>query len=119
MGIGKKLSLLLNQKGISVNELGIRVGVIPMTIYHVIKRDGVKMDINMLADIAKELGVPLEYFSDRYVEAVPDVYKGREQQLVAQYRKLSSVDKDTIDRIIKGFLDRDEAEAKKGEIASG
>lgn len=113
MGIGKKLNVLLKQRGMTVNELSTRIRVVPMTIYSVIKRDSTKMDINMLTDIAKELEVPLEYFSDRYTEVVPDIYIGKEKQLVSEYRRLSNLDKSMINWMIKGFLEQYEAEVKK------
>lgn len=66
MGIGSKLSALLEASGTNVNELAKKVGVSPQTIYSIIKRDSKKADIGVLLRIADTLGVTVEYFVDDY-----------------------------------------------------
>ena len=68
MGIGSKLSQLLDANGTNANELANKIGVSPQTIYSMIKRDSKKADIEVLIRIAKELGVSVEYFSDEPIE---------------------------------------------------
>ena len=62
MGIGSKLSKLLELNGTNANELANKIGVSPQTIYSIIKRDSKKADIEVLLKIADELGVTAEYF---------------------------------------------------------
>lgn len=71
MGIGKTLSDLLNEKGTNPNELAERIGVSPSTIYSIIKRDNMKVDITILARICKELNVNMETFYSEYISNMP------------------------------------------------
>lgn len=64
MGIGNKLSRLLEKRETNPNELARKVGVSPQTIYSIIKRDSKKADIEVLLKIADILGVSVEYFID-------------------------------------------------------
>ena len=57
-------------------KLAQAVNVAPTTIYSLIKRDGTKTDINLLARISKALEVDLMYFSDE--EAVSDPLTGED-----------------------------------------
>jgi len=62
MGIGSKLSQLLDANGTNANELANKIGVSPQTIYSMIKRDSKKADIDVLLKIADSFGVNAEYF---------------------------------------------------------
>ncbi len=64
MGIGIKLSKLLDSNGTNANELANKIGVSPQTIYSMIKRDSKKADIEVLLKIADTFGVTAEYFVD-------------------------------------------------------
>ena len=64
MGIGNRLSVLLEKRETNPNELAKKVGVSPQTIYSIIKRDSKKADIEVLLKIADTLGVSVEYFID-------------------------------------------------------
>ncbi len=64
MGIGSKLSELMEANGTNANELAKKIGVSPQTIYSIIKRDSKKADIEVLSKIAGILGVNIEYFVD-------------------------------------------------------
>ena len=68
MGIGNKLSKLLELNNMNPNELARKVGVAPTTIYSMIKRDIKKADIEVLLKIADILGVTVEYFVDEEVK---------------------------------------------------
>ena len=57
MGIGSKLSQLLDANGTNANELANKIGVSPQTIYSMIKRDSKKADIDVLLKIADSFGV--------------------------------------------------------------
>ena len=60
MGIGSKLSQLLDANGTNANELANKIGVSPQTIYSMSK----KADIDVLLKIADSFGVNAEYFVD-------------------------------------------------------
>lgn len=62
MGIGSKLSKLLDANHTNANELANKIGVSPQTIYSIIKRDSKKADIEVLLKIADTFGVTAEYF---------------------------------------------------------
>lgn len=62
MGIGSKLSKLLEANNTNANELANKIGVSPQTIYSMIKRDSKKADIEVLLKIADIFGVDAEYF---------------------------------------------------------
>lgn len=64
MGIGAKLSLLMEANGTNANELAKKISVSPQTIYSIIKRDSKKADIEVLLKIADTFGVTAEYFVD-------------------------------------------------------
>lgn len=64
MGLGNKLSDLLNERGLTVTELSRRINVAPSTIYSIIQRNNKKVDIDVLLDISQILGVDIEYFRD-------------------------------------------------------
>ncbi len=71
MGIGNKLSKLLEINNTNPNELAKKVGVAPTTIYSMIKRDSKKADIEVLLKIANILGVTVEYFVDEDSNPTP------------------------------------------------
>lgn len=70
MGIGNKLSKLIEANNTNPNELAKKVGVSPQTIYSIIKRDSKKADIEVLLRIANTFGVTVEYFVDEDYEPV-------------------------------------------------
>ena len=62
MGIGSKLTKLLEANNTNANELATKIDVSPQTIYSIIKRDSKKADIEVLLKIADTFGVTAEYF---------------------------------------------------------
>ena len=62
MGIGRRLSELMEANGTNANELAKKLGVSPQTIYSIIKRNSKKADISVLSRIADALGVTLDDF---------------------------------------------------------
>lgn len=62
MGIGSRLTKLIEANGTNPNELAKKVGVSAQTIYSMIKRDSKKADIEVLIKIADIFGVTVEYF---------------------------------------------------------
>ena len=62
MGIGSRLTKLIEANGTNPNELAKKVGVSAQTINSMIKRDSKKADIEVLIKIADIFGVTVEYF---------------------------------------------------------
>ena len=62
MGIGTKLSELMDANHTNACELAKKVDISPQTIYSIIRRDSNKVDIDLLAKLAYALGVKLDYF---------------------------------------------------------
>lgn len=65
MGIGYILDELLKEKNINVNELARRTSISPSTLYSIIRRDNMKVDLDVLMKIARELKVSVDYFYNR------------------------------------------------------
>ena len=57
MGIGIRLEKVLEEKGINANELSMKIGVTPSTIYSMIKRDSNRVDIDLIIKIAHALNM--------------------------------------------------------------
>lgn len=70
MGIGTKLTELMDIHQTNANELARKVGISPQTIYSMIKRDSKKTDVDVLSKLAQALGVKLEYFVEDNNEPV-------------------------------------------------
>lgn len=62
MGIGVILQNLLTEKGKNVNEVANEAGVKAQTLYSIIKRDSMSVNIQDLCKVAHCLGVTLDYF---------------------------------------------------------
>ena len=60
--IGTVLKELIEQRGVSVNELARSIGVSAQTLYSIVKRDNMKVDIEILVKLCNALNVPLEVF---------------------------------------------------------
>lgn len=93
MGIGKKLTTLLDSSELNVNELANRINVSPQTIYSMIKRDNKKADIEVLLRISKVFNVTPEYFisdSDNSTDSNNKEYSSdSEQSLLQKYHQLN------------------------------
>ncbi len=64
MGLGVKLTQLMEMHGTHVSDLARKIDVAPQTLHSIIKRDSTRADINILSKIAKVYGVDLDYFAD-------------------------------------------------------
>ncbi len=62
MPIGKKLDDLLRLRKENVNSISSHIGVSAQTIYSIIKRDNMKVDLDVLFKLAAALDVPVDYF---------------------------------------------------------
>ena len=94
MGIGKTLSDILDEKSRNPNELADKIGESPSTIYSIIRRDNMKVDIAVLAKICSELGVDMERFYIEYVKNVPKnafQLSDHEKEVIIAYRQQPSL----------------------------
>lgn len=57
MGFGLRLEEIMKEKGINANELALKIGVTPSTLYSMIKRDSSRVDIDLIIKIAHALGI--------------------------------------------------------------
>lgn len=55
MGIGARLVEIMKNKNINTNELAIKIGVPPTTLYSMIKRDSSRVDIDLIIKISHAL----------------------------------------------------------------
>ena len=65
MGIGLKFKKLLSIRGKTVGDVAKATGIPPSTLYSIISRDNNKIDIDMLFVLSDELGVKVDYFSEK------------------------------------------------------
>ena len=68
MGIGSTLQELLTLRGTNVNELAKQINISPQTLYSIIRRDNMKVDIDVLARISECLHVNMEYFYNQSLD---------------------------------------------------
>ena len=90
MGIGKTLSDILSEQNRNPNELAEKIGEAPSTIYSIIRRDNMKVDITVLAKICDELNVSMERFYNEYVTEISqkDIsLTDHEADVIIAYRK--------------------------------
>lgn len=68
MAIGRILSDILKEKNTTVTDLARNIDVAPTTIYSIIDRDNMKIDISVLIKICKSLEVDIEVFYKDYLD---------------------------------------------------
>ena len=103
MSIGSKLQKLIADKQTNANELAARAKVPASTLYSIIKRDNTKADIDVLINIAKVLGVPVEYFSDEFNPDEGTILTKAETSLLSDYRLLNPSGQKIVDSTAKGL----------------
>lgn len=110
MGIGKTLSDALEERKINPNELSEKTGIAPSTIYSIIKRDNMKVDISVLAKICRALNVSMERFYNEYVKENSDDFskqiKNDELLIIKKYRTLDEHGKKMVDFTLNEEYDR-------------
>lgn len=73
MAIGKKLEDLLKLRNTNPNQLSKNTGLSVATIYSIIRRDNMKVNLDDLQKIANELCVTLDYFTDTTQKTTMDI----------------------------------------------
>lgn len=109
MGIGNKLSKLMDINGTNANELARKIDVSPQTIYSIIKRDSKKADIEVLLKLADTLGVTAEYFVDDITidnESDLELYSKEELEHLKKYHDLDNSGKSHVDAVLQWESER-------------
>lgn len=88
--IGTVLKELIEQRGVSINELARSIGVSAQTLYSIVKRNNMKVDIEILVKLCNALDVPLEVFYSGLGDAGKswESLDLEERELVNIYRSL-------------------------------
>lgn len=109
MGIGSKLSKLMDMNGTNANELARKINVSPQTIYSIIKRDSKKADIEVLLKLADTLGVTAEYFVDDIStgnEFSLEQYSKEELDHLKKYHNLDIIGQSHVDSVLQWETER-------------
>lgn len=88
--IGEVLKQVLEEKGVTVSQLSEHTGISNQTLYSIIKRNNMKVDLADLLKICHSLGVSVERFYGDYVDNHPitnAVYlTPHEKEVITAYR---------------------------------
>lgn len=109
MGIGSKLSKLMDINGTNANELARKIDVSPQTIYSIIKRDSKKADIEVLLKLADTLGVTAEYFVDDLATgngSSLEQYSKEELDHLKKYHNLDTLGQSHVDAVLQWETER-------------
>ena len=108
MGIGARLSTLMDINDTNANELARKIGVSPQTIYSIIKRDSKKADIEVLLKIADIFGVTAEYFVSENDSMLPtnELYSKKDYEHLKAYCSLDPTGQAHVDTVLKWEVDR-------------
>ncbi|ANR70634.1 hypothetical protein AXF19_06345 [Selenomonas sp. oral taxon 126] len=103
MGIGSILSELIDKKGANVNRVAQEASISPQTLYSMIRRDSMKVDIEVLIRVCRVLDVPVEYVYNKYKgeeTTVPTSFSVHEIELITKYRTLDENGRALVDRVV-------------------
>jgi transcriptional regulator with XRE-family HTH domain len=100
--IGSTLQRILDEKGFNVNELSKRSGVSAQTLYSIIKRDNMKVDIDVLIKICRVLNVSIDVFYRDYIDDADFQRSLNKDEMlhVEKYRTLDEYGKKAVDVIL-------------------
>lgn len=112
---GSMLKSFLEEQNVSISELARRLDIPSQTLYSMVKRDNQKVDFDLMLRICRELGVPVERFSeDGGLPAMPD---DREWDLVRRYRGLDGPGREVADLVVDSQLRRVRAADAAGPVS--
>ena len=111
MGIGGILSEVLKSKNVTVTDLARKIDVAPTTIYSIIERDNMKIDISVLIKICNALDTNIELFYQDYLNDVPKKMDNfsiadEEINLLNLYRSIDIYGKKAVESILKVEYER-------------
>lgn len=103
MGIGSILSELIDKKGANVNRVAQEASISPQTLYSMIRRDSMKVDIEVLIRVCRVLDVPVEYVYNKYKgeeTTVPPSFSVHEIELITKYRALDENGRELVESVL-------------------
>ena len=117
--IGSILQKILDEKGFNVNELAKMSGVSAQTLYSIIKRDNMKVDIDALLKICRALKVPVDMFYRDYIkdEDLRESLSRDEMTQIEKYRTLDEYGKKAVRTILDYEVERKQAQAQRHELS--
>lgn len=118
MGIGRTLADILREKNIKVTDLAKNIGVAPTTIYSIIDRDNMKIDISVLIKICNYLNVDInlfykDYLNNNIIKEKSNHLTAEEINLLNMFRNIDDYGKKAIDAILKVEYTRCKEESQK------
>lgn len=115
MGIGRTLSDILKEKNITVTDLARNVGIAPTTIYSIIDRDNMKIDISVLIKICNSLDVDINVFYKdhyKYRKQKSNFLTTEEAALLDMFRSIDNYGKKTVSLVCQSEYDRCQSSKK-------
>ena len=103
MGIGSILSELIDKKGANVNRVAQEASISPQTLYSMIRRDSMKVDIEVLIRVCRVLDVPVEYVYNKYKgkeATAPPSFSAHEIELITKYRALDENGRELVENVL-------------------
>ncbi|MCM1061963.1 MAG: helix-turn-helix transcriptional regulator [Eubacterium sp.] len=99
MGIGKKLSDKINQKGLTKKQVAEAAQVPATTLYSIIQRDNTKVEIDAFLRICDVLGCAPEDFANdipKNITQNSDILTSDEKKLLDTYRNFNDEGKEKL-----------------------
>lgn len=115
MGIGRTLANILKEKNIKVTDLARNINVAPTTLYSIIDRDNMTIDISILIKICNYLMIDINSF---YKDCLnnnkeKNLLTAEEINLLNMFRNIDDYGKKAVNLILKVEYARCKEESKK------
>ena len=104
MGIGKDLNDLLEQKNMRVADLARIANIPASTIYSILRRDNLKIEIDVLFKLCDVLNVAPEYFYDKQRANSSLHLSSMEIDIIKKFRQLDADGKQYVIKSIQFAL---------------
>ncbi len=115
MGIGKDLNELLEQKNIRVADLSRLANIPASTIYSILRRDNLKIEIDVLFKLCDVLNVAPEYFYNKQRADNKLRLNPEEMNIIKKFRQLNADGKKYVLKSIELALSDSEQSFEEGE----
>lgn len=108
--LGEKLKMLLKERGLRQTDLARITGIPKTTINSIIMRNNKGVDFSAMEKIADALGVPIEYFMERYSNGIKnepievDGLTDEDRRFIAAFTALSPENRHTFLVIAEALL---------------
>lgn len=87
--IGEALQVLLDKRGLNPNSLSKEIGIPRSSVYALLQKKTMQVDLEELHRIAEYFHVELSFFLDSTAYKPPVTLSDGERQLLAKYKKLT------------------------------